>query len=655
MINLDKARYTNLSPFLTWVKPISQAVVSGAKLPNGYGYHPSDSAKDFYFTKYEISRQAAIIGWTKFLDAELAKIEAGQSPEIDDDSNLEIGKFIRNGVQTLAWCNPPQELIDRSVPYLAQAMFNLHNPKLAKWGSVARTWSGWSLSNPWNNYHYSFISATIWWALYTQDTVWMAKARDMLAKLNESRANAIGGGAMEGTGYGRANAGSYGVARLWEEFTGERHLHLERYAAEDIDYLCNAVWPTGTNMFAPGDHSNGSPHVLAEGDRDWVYAAANLTRDPVAKAKAAWLLTRMKVTVNANAGYLRYNKSIPITEAPIAQTALTHRAETVGHYFWRSDWSEDADVLMITAGPNIESHDAHDQGSIWLFSGRQLILGSQNMWTHSGIRQDTQYQNTVVFEHAGEFLKQVRSAAGRVIPQWVDDNNLVVDMGPCIPSIIKAAGTSWVREYRISGKVITVVDKLTFPSQVKAYRALNTPILPQIIGGNTVLGPVTISGSAPVIDWKTQTLPQSNDYHKAGYGMRIPLVPGINTHTIVCPVGFNSSPAEEEDEEVIRELQAQIDALKVSAASLSQQITAQELQVKTLTATNTQLSAELQTVKASLATATSTIAAKDKQIQELNAKLANTSLEAIELYKGYAGREVVALDEDREIVVVKKL
>src|SRR3546814_18564817 len=49
--------------------------------------------------------------------------------------------------------------------YAEQAIWNVWHPSDATWGGRSFPWSGWSTSNPGNNYYYSFVEATMYWAL----------------------------------------------------------------------------------------------------------------------------------------------------------------------------------------------------------------------------------------------------------------------------------------------------------------------------------------------------------------------------------------------------------------------------------------------------------------------------------------------------------
>src|SRR3546814_2443379 len=62
--------------------------------------------------------------------------------------------------------------------YAEQAIWNVWHPSDATWGGRSFPWSGWSTSNPGNNYYYSFVEATMYWALASGNSTWMNLLRN---------------------------------------------------------------------------------------------------------------------------------------------------------------------------------------------------------------------------------------------------------------------------------------------------------------------------------------------------------------------------------------------------------------------------------------------------------------------------------------------
>ncbi len=73
-----------------------------------------------------------------------------------------------------------------------QAIFNVWHPNEAKWGSTTHTWSGWSINDPGNNYHFSFLKATMLWAATQNQELLTLLQTQKFTKLIEYYARASG-------------------------------------------------------------------------------------------------------------------------------------------------------------------------------------------------------------------------------------------------------------------------------------------------------------------------------------------------------------------------------------------------------------------------------------------------------------------------------
>ena len=84
-------------------------------------------------------------------------------------------------------------------------------------------WSGWSINDPGNNYHFSFLQATMLWALATQDRPGSSSCRqsEVRRSLEDYYAALPGGGSREGTGYGTASKNLFENYLYWQDSTGE--------------------------------------------------------------------------------------------------------------------------------------------------------------------------------------------------------------------------------------------------------------------------------------------------------------------------------------------------------------------------------------------------------------------------------------------------
>ena len=74
-------------------------------------------------------------------------------------------------------------------------------------GRHAHPWSGWSICDPGNNYHFSFLRATMLWAWRASQSLPAGSSflqTQKFGPLVDYYAQLPGGGSREGTGYGTA-------------------------------------------------------------------------------------------------------------------------------------------------------------------------------------------------------------------------------------------------------------------------------------------------------------------------------------------------------------------------------------------------------------------------------------------------------------------
>src|SRR3546814_8174420 len=116
------------------------------------------------------------------------------------------------------------------------------HPSDATWGGRSFPWSGWSTSNPGNNYYYSFVEATMYWALASGNSTWMNLLRnDKLPALQAYFAKLPGGGSLEGTGYGTSHMRLFSLYQTWRDATGVDLGNANSHATDSIHYWIHAT------------------------------------------------------------------------------------------------------------------------------------------------------------------------------------------------------------------------------------------------------------------------------------------------------------------------------------------------------------------------------------------------------------------------------
>lgn len=136
-----------------------------------------------------------------------AAIVSGERPAIAGDSYLEVGWYLEQLALTYdaGFARLTSAQRERWEAFADQTLFNLWHPDEAAWGGVAHPWSGWSICDPGNNYHFHFLRATMLWTLATQDTGLLDFLQaEKFPALADYYASLPGGGSREGTGYGTA-------------------------------------------------------------------------------------------------------------------------------------------------------------------------------------------------------------------------------------------------------------------------------------------------------------------------------------------------------------------------------------------------------------------------------------------------------------------
>src|SRR5262249_5487690 len=146
------------------------------------------------------------------------------------------------------------------------------------------------------NYHFSFLRATMLWALASQNMDWFTflqtqKFPPLVAYYDQLP----GGGSREGTGYGTAQKNLFENYRMWEASTGENLARLTRHAEDTIDYWVHATVPT-LNRFAPiGDQSRVSQPDLFDYQEQLVREAVIANRGTDAAARGVWWIENNSV------------------------------------------------------------------------------------------------------------------------------------------------------------------------------------------------------------------------------------------------------------------------------------------------------------------------------------------------------------------------
>jgi len=452
----------------------------------------------------------------KLVEAEVSAAEAaiadGRAPDIAGDSYLEVGPRIADLAMTLDTCGKDiaPEQRKRWSDFAEQTVWNVWNPLRAHWGMRPRPWTGWSVDNPGNNYYYSFVEATLYWALASGSAEWMRLlGEDKMPALQAYYAQLPGGGSREGTGYGTAHMRLFSIYRLWHAATGDDIAKATPHARDSIVYWVHATVPT-MDRFAPiGDQSRNSVPELYDYHRRLMLEARSLTVDPQALAMAdAWLsgisVQRMDHGFNtvhdllpggAPGGRGAARTRDDAGTVGTATRPLFHHAAGAGHLFARSGWDRDAMWLAAVAGPYTESHAHQDQGGFTLFAGDWLAVTS-NIWSRSGIVQTGLAHNVLRFErdsglgrpcrrgddlgHPRYLVPQCEPSASTMRAEPLADGGLRIDADLTDAYGGNPAVRAWTRRFEFADRRLRIADRYDLAPGTEAVFQLQLPERPRI-------------------------------------------------------------------------------------------------------------------------------------------------------------------------------
>ncbi|MGH8025399.1 MAG: hypothetical protein ACREO0_01615, partial [Pseudoxanthomonas sp.] len=358
-LKLDLSFVDKKSAAYSRFKSYVDSAVAGSP---GYAFAASDAALMFRLSGGDKYCKLAVGMVEKQVSDAEAAIASGSRPEISGDSYLEVGPQIADLALTLDSCAAGISADQRKrwSAYAEQAVWNVWHHGSAQWGGKPQPWTGWSTDNPGNNYYYSFLEATMYWALVSGSDIWMKDLRERrLPPLKAYFAKLPGGGSSEGTGYGAAHMRLYSLYRLWRDSTGEDLANASTHAHDSIAYWVHATVPT-LDRFAPiGDQSRNSVPELYDYHRRLVLEARQLTDEPEALSMSSWWLNAISVPSMSGGFNSRYDL-LPAGKGGSPPNRLVYLAEGTGHLFARTRWDKDAMWVSFVAGPYNESHAHQD-------------------------------------------------------------------------------------------------------------------------------------------------------------------------------------------------------------------------------------------------------------------------------------------------------
>jgi hypothetical protein len=347
-----------------------------------------------------------------------AQISAGQAPVVAADSYLDVGDMIGDLALVYDWCFDQVTAAQRTrwLAYADQAVSNVWHHDTAKWGSATIPWTGWATDDPSDNYYYSFLRATMLLGLASkgedsQADAWIAQFHDtklMNELVPTFKADLVGGGSREGTGYGVAMRRLFELYDLWQSTTGENIATTTTHARQSLLSMLHQLMPTGDRIAPTGDQSRDSTAAFFDYHRNYLQELIQqFSGDRLASRAKTQLAASSLPTMSTGfmAAYDFLYDDAGVTAQPV-DLNTTYHASGIGEVYARSGWDTHATWVNLIAGPYTEEHAHQDQGSLMIYKDGWLAYDSV-IDSHSGLPQETTAHSLVRIDSGGQPVRQI--------------------------------------------------------------------------------------------------------------------------------------------------------------------------------------------------------------------------------------------------------
>lgn len=459
-------------------------------------------------------RMRAVAMTDAWVAAANTAINAGRDPALAGDSFLYADNdFITPMAFVYAWGNPTAAQKSAWAAIANQTVFNIWNPQQAHWGNRLSTWSGWAVNDPHNNYHLHFMRLSAAWALACNDSAQLTAMGPRWADEVAAMASISGGGDLEGTGYGYAMAVLFDAYRIWRDSGQTNFANANSHLANTIRSWVHGTVPT-LDRFAPiGDQARVSEPVIYDYQRGLVMLANYLATDPVAKAEANYWLSNITHQHEDIYRQNYFDDLYPYANSSTPPSTKVFRSPEVGSVFARTSWAADATWLYVMMGKYDQSHAHQEQGGFTLFGKGNWLAVTNNIWSHSGIEQQTRDKNVIRFHRGNTIIPQVSGHQAIVNVSNYTQNDLTGEMhivGQMRALYTDPGVVGWTRTIDFVNGITTITDFCAV-NGVTATFQLNVPQRPTIAGNVITCGKLKATVITPanctisVVDMTTIT------------------------------------------------------------------------------------------------------------------------------------------------------
>lgn len=491
------------------------------------------------------------------IDAQVKAAESaardGGAPDVAYDSYLYVGDMIGDLALVYDWCLPEIDGDRRTawLVYANQAVWNVWHADEAKWAGRSKPWSGWATDDPSNNYHYSFLRATMLLGLATHEELggapaWLTELRDTRLEqvLFPMFDDLVGGGSPEGTGYGVSMRRLFELYDLWEASTGEKIATKTPHTRASMLAMMHQIVPTLDRVPPTGDHSRDATAELFDYHRNYLQTLISLfPDDPVSPRAQAMLaassLPEMENRFMSVYDFLYENRGV--APSTLEGLGTAYHAPGIGQLYARSSWDKSATWINLIAGPYTQSHAHQDQGSLMIYKDGWLVYDA-NVESRSGLHQTLDAHSLVRIIDGGKTVAQSANTISKMIalhrgPGWL---HAAADLTPAYK------GSTAVQKVQreivfVEPDAVVVYDRVATRAGGQQVWQLATPVAPAIAGARaTIAGDrtLTVQRLAPAQTTSSVTdLRAADDDFSGGYRLDTTMPGGDQRYLHVLWIG----------------------------------------------------------------------------------------------------------------------
>jgi hypothetical protein len=371
-------------------------------------------------------------------------------------------------------------------------------------------------------------------------------------------ASSIAGGAgLEGTGYDISGS----IAKVADAFQTANQTMTTPWLAQSMLWHIEYTTPNYKYFVPFGDQARVSNAPM------YIYNRINMLINMAAANAGATLNSQVQrwLTLIGQAPYtlndgnlaneLLYNNPSAPSVADLSSVPLSYLSPGVGDFIYRQSWTDpNATMMAFESGPLNQSHQSRDANGLMIWKGSFWVSASANIYSQSGIEQDTSLFNNLTVGGLG----QDNTGGEHIVGTPQVSNSLVVVRGQAGSAYLTAnnyTGRSTVSDYLRTVAYLppqdtfVIVDQATArdPSQQKVWRWQSKN--PAVISGNqfTIANPNgdarcvgqvllptnAVLGSQAIADYTTKLT--------SSYAVTVTLPAGNASDTVVTTLQCSSA------------------------------------------------------------------------------------------------------------------